>query len=156
MHLLVIEDERALCETIVRSLRRLAYSVDCCYDGEKALELIAVEKYDLILLDLNLPEKDGMTVLRTLRPVSYTHLPRRCGAKVPGPHSVCFFQQYLSGGHSRRDIQGKCPAFSVQLPEHSRGQHGGCRRFRERSVHDPGSGHRRCHGQQHGTGQRGC
>ena len=40
MHLLVIEDERALCETIVRSLRRLAYSVDYCYDGEKALELL--------------------------------------------------------------------------------------------------------------------
>ena len=37
MHLLVIEDERALCETIVRSLRHQAYSVDCCYDGEKAL-----------------------------------------------------------------------------------------------------------------------
>ena len=35
MHLLVIEDERALCETIVRSLRRLAYSVDYCYDGDK-------------------------------------------------------------------------------------------------------------------------
>ena len=33
MHLLVVEDERALCETIVRSLRRLAYSVDYCYDG---------------------------------------------------------------------------------------------------------------------------
>lgn len=33
MHLLVIEDERALCEAIVRSLRRLAYSVDYCYDG---------------------------------------------------------------------------------------------------------------------------
>ena len=47
MHLLVIEDERALCETIVRSLRRLAYSVDYCYNGEKALELIAIEKYDL-------------------------------------------------------------------------------------------------------------
>ena len=31
MHLLVIEDERALCETIVRSLRRLAYSVDYCF-----------------------------------------------------------------------------------------------------------------------------
>ena len=42
MHLLVIEDERALCETIVRSLRRLAYSVDYCYDGEKALELLGV------------------------------------------------------------------------------------------------------------------
>ena len=67
MHLLVIEDERALCETIVRSLRRLAYSVDYCYDGEKALELLGVECYDLVLLDLNLPKKDGMTVLRTLR-----------------------------------------------------------------------------------------
>ena len=67
MHLLVIEDERALCETIVRSLRRLAYSVDYCYDGEKALELLGVERYDLVLLDLNLPGKDGMTVLRTLR-----------------------------------------------------------------------------------------
>ena len=67
MHLLVIEDERALCETIVRSLRRLAYSVDCCYDGEKALALLGVEHCDLVLLDLNLPGRDGMTVLRTLR-----------------------------------------------------------------------------------------
>ena len=67
MHLLVIEDERALCETIVRSLRRLSYSVDYCYDGKRALELLDVECYDLILLDLNLPGKDGMTVLRTLR-----------------------------------------------------------------------------------------
>ena len=67
MHLLVIEDERALCETIVRSLRRLAYSVDYCYDGEKALALLGVERYDLVLLDLNLPKKDGMTVLRTMR-----------------------------------------------------------------------------------------
>lgn len=67
MHLLVVEDERALCETIVRSLRRLAYSVDCCYDGERALELLQTERYDLVILDLNLPGRDGMAVLRTLR-----------------------------------------------------------------------------------------
>ena len=67
MHLLVIEDERVLCETIVRSLRRLAYSVDHCYDGDQALELLGTERYDLVLLDLNLPGKDGMTVLRTFR-----------------------------------------------------------------------------------------
>ena len=67
MHILVVEDERALCETIVRSLRRLAYSVDCCYDGNRAIELLGVEQYDLVLLDLNLPGADGMTVLRTLR-----------------------------------------------------------------------------------------
>ena len=67
MRILVIEDERALCETIVRSLKRLAYSVDFCYDGNKANELLGIEKYDLVLLDLNLPGADGMTVLRTLR-----------------------------------------------------------------------------------------
>lgn len=67
MHLLIVEDERALCETIARSLRRLAYCVDHCYDGERALELLQTERYDLVILDLNLPGKDGMTVLRTLR-----------------------------------------------------------------------------------------
>ena len=67
MHLLVIEDERVLCETIVRSLRRLAYSVDHCYDGDKALELLGTERYDLVLLDLNLPGMDGMEILRELR-----------------------------------------------------------------------------------------
>ena len=66
MRILVIEDERALCETIVRSLKRLAYSVDFCYDGNKANELLGMEKYDLVLLDLNLPGADGMTVLRIL------------------------------------------------------------------------------------------
>ena len=67
MHILVVEDERALCETIVRSLRRLAYSVDFCSDGNEAIELLSIERYDLVLLDLNLPGIDGMTVLRTLR-----------------------------------------------------------------------------------------
>ena len=56
MRILVVEDERALCETIVRSLRRLAYSVDPCYDGDTAIDLLGSERYDLVL-----------TVLRTLR-----------------------------------------------------------------------------------------
>ena len=43
MHLLVVEDERTLCETIVKSLERLAYSVDFCFDGERALELLGTE-----------------------------------------------------------------------------------------------------------------
>ena len=62
MHILVVEDERALCETIVQSLRRLAYSVDFCFDGNVALELLESERFDLIVLDLNLPGADGMTV----------------------------------------------------------------------------------------------
>ena len=67
MHILVVEDERILCETIARSLKRLAYSVDCCYDGITAMQMLADDNFDLVVLDLNLPGADGMTVLRTLR-----------------------------------------------------------------------------------------
>ncbi len=67
MRLLLIEDERTLCDAVARRLRRLGYSVDLAYDGEQALRLLEVERYDLVLLDLNLPKLDGMTVLRTLR-----------------------------------------------------------------------------------------
>ena len=68
MHLLVIEDRtRPMPRRLSAVCCLTAYSVDYCYDGEKALELLGVERYDLVLLDLNLPGKDGMTVLRTLR-----------------------------------------------------------------------------------------
>lgn len=67
MRLLVVEDERSLCDMIVQSLRGQAYSVDYCYDGETALEYLYTEQYDLLILDLNLPNIDGMTVLKTLR-----------------------------------------------------------------------------------------
>ena len=67
MRILIVEDERALCDAIARSLRNLAYSVDCCHDGQEALDLLDVETFDLVVLDLNLPRIDGMTVLRELR-----------------------------------------------------------------------------------------
>ena len=67
MRFLVVEDERALCDAIARSLRNLAYSVDCRYDGQQALDLLDIETFDLVVLDLNLPHVDGMTVLRQLR-----------------------------------------------------------------------------------------
>ena len=67
MRLLLIEDERTLCDAVARRLRRSGYSVDLAYDGERALQLLEVERYDLVLLDLNLPKLDGMSVLRTLR-----------------------------------------------------------------------------------------
>lgn len=62
MRILIVEDERALCDAIARSLRNLAYSVDCCHDGQEALDLLGVEVFDLVVLDLNLPRIDGMTV----------------------------------------------------------------------------------------------
>lgn len=67
MRLLVVEDEQSLREGITKKLRLSGYEVDACEDGEEALDILASEQYDLILLDLNLPKVDGMTVLRTLR-----------------------------------------------------------------------------------------
>ena len=67
MRLLIVEDEKMLCDTIAKSLRQSGYEVDTCYNGREAKEILEVEHYDLVVLDLNLPEMDGMEVLRSLR-----------------------------------------------------------------------------------------
>ena len=67
MRLFVIEDEQSLREDITKKLQRSGYEVDACGDGETASEYLSVEYYDLILLDLNLPKMDGMTLLRSFR-----------------------------------------------------------------------------------------
>lgn len=67
MRLLIIEDEKELCDTIAKSLHQSGYETDTCYDGEEALSILSSERYDLVILDLNLPGADGMTILKTLR-----------------------------------------------------------------------------------------
>ena len=52
---------------IAKSLHMAGYEVDMCNDGERALDIIYTELYDLIVLDLNLPGLDGMEILRELR-----------------------------------------------------------------------------------------
>ena len=67
MRLLIVEDEKQICDMVAKSLYGVGYEVDTCYDGEEALECILTEDYDLIVLDLNLPGMDGMEILRELR-----------------------------------------------------------------------------------------
>ena len=67
MRILIVEDERALCDTLTKSLKQKGYEVDACYDGDSALDWLLTEKYDLILLDLNLPGTDGLEILRQFR-----------------------------------------------------------------------------------------
>ena len=67
MRLLIVEDEKELCDTVAKSLYSAGYEVDTCYDGDEALDYILSDDYDLIVLDLNLPGTDGMDILRELR-----------------------------------------------------------------------------------------
>ncbi len=67
MRILVVDDEENLVEQIRAALTQQKYTVDTAFDGEEALEKIYVEPYDLILLDIMLPKKDGFGVLLELR-----------------------------------------------------------------------------------------
>jgi DNA-binding response OmpR family regulator len=67
MRILVVEDEKRLAEIIKRGLCEEGYSVDAAFDGEEAENLAACIPYDLILLDIILPKKDGIEVCLSLR-----------------------------------------------------------------------------------------
>lgn len=67
MRILLIEDEKKIASFIERGLKEARYIVDVANDGEKALFLAEVNTYDLIILDIMLPGKDGVSVCRELR-----------------------------------------------------------------------------------------
>lgn len=67
MKILIVEDEKILNDTISKSLKKAGYEVESAFDGFDAMEMIEIESYDLIVLDLNLPNMDGMEILKNLR-----------------------------------------------------------------------------------------
>jgi two-component system OmpR family response regulator len=67
MRVLIVEDDKALADGLLRTLKQSGYAVDHAATGELALRACAEEHYDLIVLDISLPGLDGFEVLRTLR-----------------------------------------------------------------------------------------
>jgi DNA-binding response OmpR family regulator len=67
MRILVVEDEPDLATAIAAGLRREGYAVDIANDGQSALDRLSVNSYDLVTLDLNLPDIDGREVCRLIR-----------------------------------------------------------------------------------------
>lgn len=67
MKILVVDDEKALVKGIKFNLENEGYSVDCAYDGEEAVAKAGSENYDLIILDLMMPKKDGLEACREIR-----------------------------------------------------------------------------------------
>lgn len=67
MRILIVEDTEDLAEALARRLKKLGYAVDVAPTGTEADELLRVEAYNLVILDLTLPGLDGQAVLRRLR-----------------------------------------------------------------------------------------
>ncbi|RKD31577.1 response regulator transcription factor [Thermohalobacter berrensis] len=67
LNILVVDDERLLVKGLKSSLERENFNVYVAYDGKKALEVINKEKIDFIILDLMLPEIDGITLCKKIR-----------------------------------------------------------------------------------------
>src|ERR687890_1373188 len=67
MRLLVVEDEEDLAEGLRVGLARTGYAVDVAADAAEAYDRLTVNEYDLMLLDVNLPDGDGFSLCRSLR-----------------------------------------------------------------------------------------
>jgi two-component system NtrC family response regulator len=76
LSILVIDDEKVICDACRLILREKGHAVDHCLTGESGLLAIERGTYDLILLDMKLPDLDGMEILKTV------------GAEAPAGHVI--------------------------------------------------------------------
>lgn len=67
MRILIAEDEEDLNGIITQKLKSDGYSVDSCYDGEEAMDILSYTDYDAVILDIMMPNADGYAVLQFLR-----------------------------------------------------------------------------------------
>ena len=67
MRVLVVEDEKDLNRVITRKLKAEGYSVDSCFDGAEALDYMEMTPYDVIVMDIMMPETNGYQVLKEMR-----------------------------------------------------------------------------------------
>ena len=67
MRVLLVEDDHMIGEAAQQSLKDASYAVDWVRDGAQALTAMATQSYGVVLLDLGLPKKDGLEVLRSIR-----------------------------------------------------------------------------------------
>ncbi len=67
MHILLIEDEKRIADFVARGLEGSGFTVDVAENGERALAQLAGSAYDLLILDLMLPDMDGLTLLQKIR-----------------------------------------------------------------------------------------
>jgi two-component system OmpR family response regulator len=127
--LLMVDDEPFLREAIATSLRFMGYEVTTAQGGDEALRLARAQRFDLILLDVTLPDTDGFEVLRRLRrdgsqvPVLFltardTAADRATGLALGGdyltkPFGLAELADRIAAGLSRRDDPAPDPGQSA-------------------------------------------
>jgi two-component system copper resistance phosphate regulon response regulator CusR len=72
LRILLVEDERAAAQMLAQGLREQGYSVDVAHDGEEGSYKAHIAPYDLFILDVLLPRKDGLTLCRELRKAGHS------------------------------------------------------------------------------------
>jgi len=67
MRILVVEDEKRIADFLSRGLESAGYAVDLAGEGARAIDMVHATEYDLVILDLGLPDMDGLSVLQKVR-----------------------------------------------------------------------------------------
>ena len=71
-HLLLVEDDAEISELLVTLLSKEGFDITCSFDGDDGLQKASVNDFDLLILDIMLPNRDGLEVLRELRKIKNT------------------------------------------------------------------------------------
>lgn len=69
IHILIVEDEKPISNLIRLSLKKAGYDCTCAFDGAEAADILEQRRFDLILLDVMLPEIDGFSLMEYIRPM---------------------------------------------------------------------------------------
>ncbi len=102
--ILIVEDDRFIGEMYVRSLKKAGYEVDWMVDGNDGLIAARNKQYDLVLLDVMLPERRGSEILDALR-----------GAEDLIPHSrVIVLTNFEQDDESRMAMEARADAYLIK------------------------------------------
>lgn len=126
MRVLIVEDEVRLASTLQDLLEMSGYSADVCHDGESGLDNALTGIYDVIILDVMLPRRDGFSVLRTLRdrgsavPVLMLTARSEVADRVEGLD--CGADYYLTKPFAPRELLACIRALTRRQPEPQRAE----------------------------------
>lgn len=121
MRLLLAEDEKLLSEALVEMLTHNNYSVDAVYDGQDAIDYLLTGEYDAAVLDIMMPKKDGITVVKELRaaglktPVLMLTAKAQIEDRVEGLDSGA--DDYLTKPFAMPELMARIRAITRRQPE---------------------------------------